>query len=123
MFEFVEEALDVIALLVERLIERPQLLSIRPRLDAGLSPELYDRLVEVLGVVGGVSKDRPWSQAFDKFCGSQNLALLSWTADQPRRIAEGVGRGVDLGAQAATGAAQALGIRPPFSLRAPAACW
>lgn len=30
--------------------------------------------------------------------------------------------GMDLGAQPASGPTQALGIRPPFCLRAPAAC-
>jgi hypothetical protein len=47
---------------------------------------------------------------------------LPWRADQARRIAQRVARGVDFGAQAAAGAAKALGIRPPFCRRAPAAC-
>jgi hypothetical protein len=47
---------------------------------------------------------------------------LSGRADQPNRIAERIAGGVDFGAQAAARPAQALGMRPPFCRRAPAAC-
>ena len=42
---------------------------------------------------------------------------------QAHRVAQRVGGGVYLGAQAAARAAQPLGIRPPLDRRAPAACW
>lgn len=123
MLEFVEEALDEVALLVEQFIEGALLLAIGPRLDDRLGAFLNDGVVEVLGVVGGVGDDRSWSEAFDELGRPQDFALLTWTTDQARRISQRVGGGVDLGAQAAAGAAQPLGIRPPFFLRAPAACW
>jgi hypothetical protein len=46
---------------------------------------------------------------------------LARRADEADRKSQRITGGVDFGAQAATGAAQALGIRPPLALRAPAA--
>jgi hypothetical protein len=51
-----------------------------------------------------------------------DIVFLSGTADQPDRIAQGVSSGMDFGTQTTSGAAQALGMEPPFSRRAPAAC-
>jgi hypothetical protein len=51
-----------------------------------------------------------------------DVVALAGRADQAHRIAQGVARGVDFRAQAAAGATKALGIRPPFCRRAPAAC-
>jgi hypothetical protein len=51
-----------------------------------------------------------------------DVVALAWRADQAHRIAERIAGGVDFGAQAAAGATKALGIRPPFCRRAPAAC-
>ena len=123
MLELAEEALDVVSLLVEHLIEGAELPPIGAWLDDRTGARLEHRVVEVFGVVGGVGDDRSWGKALNEFGGPKDLALLTWSADQPRRVAKGVGGGMDLGAQAAARAAQPLGIRPPFSLRAPAACW
>jgi hypothetical protein len=51
-----------------------------------------------------------------------DVIALARGADQADRIAKRVASGVDFGAQPAARSAQALGIRPPFALRAPAAC-
>ena len=51
-----------------------------------------------------------------------NVVALAWRADQAHRIAQRIAGGVDFGAQAAAGTTKTLGIRPPFSRRAPAAC-
>jgi len=80
-------------------------------------------LSEMIGVVALVGQDVLGVEAVDQGCGLADVARLTGTAEKTHRIAEAVGAGVDLGAQAAAGAAQALGMRPPFSRRAPAACW
>jgi uncharacterized iron-regulated membrane protein len=51
------------------------------------------------------------------------IVTLTWPEQQAHRVAKRVRGGMDLGAQAAAGAAQSLSIRPPFAMRAPAACW
>jgi hypothetical protein len=51
-----------------------------------------------------------------------DVIALARGADQSDWIAKRIAGGVDFGAQPASRAAQALGIRPPFALRAPAAC-
>jgi hypothetical protein len=66
---------------------------------------------------GGIGFD-----AVDKIVREGDVVALSRRADQSDRQTEGLGCGVDFRAQAASGATQALGIRPPFTLRAPAAC-
>ena len=78
--------------------------------------------MEVFGVIGRVGDGGLGGEAREQFRAAPHLALLAWPADQAHGIAEGVGDGVKLGAQAAARAAQPLGIRPPFSWRAPAAC-
>jgi hypothetical protein len=62
-----------------------------------------------------------WRQTVDQCLGLADIAGLSGCADEAYGIAKRFDGGVDLGCQAALGPAQALGIRPPFSLRAPAA--
>src|ERR1700730_381261 len=58
----------------------------------------------------------------DEFVRMSDIVFLSGTADQPDRIAQGVSSGMDFGTQTTSGAAQSLGMRPPFFRRAPAAC-
>jgi hypothetical protein len=77
----------------------------------------------VIGVITLVGDDGFGLKAFDEIVRLGDVVALAWPEQQADRIAERVGRGVDFGAQAAAGAAQALGIRPPLAIRAPAACW
>jgi hypothetical protein len=51
-----------------------------------------------------------------------DVIALPGRANQADRIAETITSSMDFGAQTAPRPAQALGIRPPFALRAPAAC-
>ena len=122
MLELVEEALDEVAFPVERLVGGVWPAAVTARRDDGLGPGLQDGVVEVVGVIGAVGDDGVGRQAIDQVVGAGDVVLLPRSRQQPCRIAEGVGCGVQLGAQAAAGAAQALGMRPPFSRRAPAAC-
>jgi hypothetical protein len=76
----------------------------------------------MISVIAFVGDGGGGSEAVDEFVRMGDIVFLAGTADQPDRIAQGVSRGMDFGAQPPSGAAQALGMRPPFSRRAPAAC-
>ena len=76
----------------------------------------------MVGIIALVGNGRAGIEAVDESVRKGNVVALPWSTDQADRIAEGIAGGMDLGAQPAPRPAQALGIRPPFSLRAPAAC-
>ena len=76
----------------------------------------------MIGVIALVADRSFRIEATDKLMCEGDVVTLPRRTDQAKRIAERVTGGVDLGAQTASRPAQALGIRPPFSLRAPAAC-
>ena len=78
--------------------------------------------MDVLGVIDPVGNDRATGNTFDQGRAKQNLAAKSGTGDQTDEVAKAVGGGVELGAKPAFRPAKTLGIRPPFSLRAPPAC-
>ncbi len=76
----------------------------------------------MVGIVALVADRGARIEAIDEFMREGDVVALPRRADQAERVAECVTGGVDFGAQATSRPAQALGIRPPFSLRAPAAC-
>ena len=122
MFDFIEEALYLVSLLVKVLIIIMWLTSVGSWRDDGFGPLFKDGLVEVICIIGGVSDDEVAGHTFDEVSPIKNLASLAGGCDEAGRMTMIVGCGMNFGCQAATGAAQTLGIRPPFSLRAPAAC-
>lgn len=97
--------------------------SIAPGRDDDLGPGAGDPLGKVVGIVALVGDGDFGGEAVDEIVGEGDVVALAGRADQADRQAEGLGGGMDLGAQAAARPAQALGIRPPLTLRAPAACW
>ena len=122
LFELVEEALDDVALLVEVGVVGTLDLAVSFRRDDGRRSGLNDALDEMVGVIALVGNGRAGVEAVDKIMGKGNVVALAGSADQTDRIAKRIAGGMDFGAQATPRPAQALGIRPPFSLRAPAAC-
>ena len=76
-------------------------------------------MVGVISLVGdgGIGVD-----TVDQIMGKGDVVALAGRADQSDRQAERLGGGVDLGAQASARPAQALGMSPPLTVRAPAAC-
>jgi hypothetical protein len=83
----------------------------------------FDNLiVQVIGVVAFVGDHGGGGEPVDEFVRMSDIVFLSGIADQPDRTAQGVSSGMDFGTQTPSGAAQALGMRPPFFRRAPAAC-
>jgi hypothetical protein len=79
-------------------------------------------LGEMVRVIAFVGDGGFGVDAVDQIMGKGDVVALARRADQANRQTERLGGGVDLGAQAAARPAQALGIRPPLTLRAPAAC-
>ena len=123
LLELVEEALDTVAFFVEGRVVAGDGRAGAGEGDHRLGAGALDRGAEVVGVVAPVGQHPAGAQALDQGRGPADVALLAGTGQQPHRIAKPVGAGVDLGAQAAARAAQALGMRPPFCRGAPAACW
>ena len=76
----------------------------------------------MIGVVALVGDRHVCGEAVDQFVREGDVVALAGRSDQADRIAERIASGVDFRAQAAARPAKALGIRPPFCLRAPAAC-
>lgn len=122
MFEFVEETLDEVALFVEFGVIGTLDLAVSLGGNDDLSPGFGDPVDEVVGIVSLVGQGGLGLEAVDERVGEGDIVALAGRADQPNRIAERVAGGVDLGAQSTSRPAQTLGIRPPFCLRAPAAC-
>ena len=123
LLQLVEEALDEIAFSVESPVVRPSLLSVRFGRDDRLCPGVSDGLVQVVGVISFVGDHGLRLEASDQLVAAGGIVALAWPEQQAHRVAKRIRGRVNLGAQAATGAAQSLSIRPPFAMRAPAACW
>lgn len=122
LFELVEEALDDVALFVEIGVIGALDRTVSLGRDDDFGPAFGNLLAETIGVITLVADCSLRSETLDEVVCEGNVVTLSRSADQAKRIAKCIAGGVDFGAQAAAGPAKTLGIRPPFSLRAPAAC-
>jgi len=76
----------------------------------------------VIGIVSFIGDGRFCIDAVDQIVSEGDVVALAGRADQADGKAQSLGGGVDFCAQTAARPAQALGIRPPLALRAPAAC-
>lgn len=76
----------------------------------------------MIGVITLVGNGASCLEAVDQIMSEGDVVALSGARDEADRIAERIACRMDFGAQAAARPAQALGIRPPFDRRAPAAC-
>ena len=90
--------------------------------DDDLGSYVGDLLVQAIGIVALVGDRGLGLEAVDERVGKGNVVALPWRANQANGKPERIAGSMDLRAQAAARPTQALGIRPPFSLRAPAAC-
>jgi len=122
LLELVEEALDDVALLIEIAVVGALDLAVPLGRDDDLGSSFGDLIAQMIGVVALIADRGARIEALDKVMCEGDIVTLPGRTNQAERITERVTRGVDLGAQPASRPAQALGIRPPFSLRAPAAC-
>src|ERR1017187_4262363 len=119
MLEFVEEALDEIALAIEREVAIPRRFAIgfgrNHRGDSSLS-EGIDQLISIVSLV---AKQGVWIGAVDQLLRASQIVGLSRGEHQFDRIAQSIDEGMDFGRQSATGSADRL-----FAVffRAPALC-
>lgn len=120
MLELTEEALDAVAFLVEIGVVRALDLAVALGRDDDLGAVSSNPVGEMVGIVSLVGEGRAGLDTVDQLMGEGDVVALAGRGDQSDRKPE---RGMDFGAQAAARPTQALGIRPPFALRAPAACW
>ena len=90
--------------------------------DDHLRPALDDGVGEMVGIVTLVGDDGTRFETLDQIMGQGDVVALARRTDQADGKTQSITCGMDLGTQAATRPAQALGIRPPLILRAPAAC-
>ncbi len=86
------------------------------------APPGIDGLCQGIGVVALVAQDRPGCEACDQVMGQRDVVALARARQKAHWIAQRIARRMNLGAQAAARPTQTLGIRPPLTLRAPAAC-
>ena len=88
----------------------------------------YDRLgaavgdegAQIVAIVCFVGDDAAGGHAGEKLGRGGDVAVLAGGEDETEGSAAGIGEGVDLGGQSASGTPQSLIPRPPFPF---AACW
>ncbi len=122
MLELAEEAFDAVAFLVEIGVVRTLDLAVALGRDDDLGAIFSNPVGEMVGIVSLVGEGRLGLDTVDQIMGKRDVVALAGRADQSDGKPERFGGGMDLGAQAAARPTQTLGIRPPLTLRAPAAC-
>ena len=122
VFDFAEEALNGVALFVEHPIAGVGPSPVVARRDNWGRTSLQDCVMEVLCVIGPVSDHGLAGDVLDQVRSVEHITAMAGACDQADGIAKAVGGGVELGAEPAFRTAKTLGIRPPFSFRAPLAC-
>ena len=122
LLEFAKEAFDGVSFSVETLVVGALNLAVALVWDNDLRSALDDGVGETVGIVTLVGDDGIRLETFDQLLSHGDVVALARRTDEADGKAQSITGGMDLGAQAATRPAQALGIRPPLSLRAPAAC-
>ncbi|MEO1105106.1 MAG: hypothetical protein AAFW98_15485, partial [Pseudomonadota bacterium] len=95
--EFVEEPFDEIALFIELPIAAVWAAAIAARGDDWHGTGLKDGVVEVLGIVGSVGNDGTAGMPRNQRCAKQDFATMAGARDERDRIAEAVGRRMQLG--------------------------
>ena len=80
---------------------------------------LFNKMVGIIPLIGQQS---PGLDVFDELMGKGDVMALARCAEQADGKPQRIAGGVDFGAQTPARPAKALGVRPPFCRRAPAAC-
>ena len=100
----------------------PLCLSITLGRDNDIDSSALDPAAQMIRVIALVREEGLRLETVDEVVCQSDVIALSRRSDQADWQAQRLASGMDLGAQSAARPTQALGIRPPFSLRAPAAC-
>jgi len=120
VFELAEEALDLIALAVDRRVDGALDLTITLGGDMGPSASGSDQVEDGLGAVAAVSDERACRrQAVDELGDRRLVRCLSSGQHDPERQAVLVHQGVDLGAQSSTRTADGVIRVSPSTLAGP----
>ena len=119
MLDFVEEALDEIALAVEREITIARHLAVGFRRDHWSDGPLIECVDQRIGVVSLVADERTRIGIFEQRLSASQVMVLPWRQHQAARIAQGIDESVDFGGQSAARSADRL--RAVF-FRAPGLC-
>src|SRR5262249_61821409 len=115
-----EEALDDVALFVQIGVVDTLDFAVSLGRDDDFGPAFGDFMAQMIGIITLVGDCGTRIEAIHQLMCEGDVVALPRRTDQAERIAERITGSVDFGAQATSRPAQALGIRPPFSLRAPA---
>jgi hypothetical protein len=120
MFEFVEEALDEVALGVEREVARAWDFAIGLRGNHGGDVSPGKGLDQDVGVVSLVPDQRLRLDIVKQRLRAGQIVSLAWREHQRDGVAEGIDERMDFGGQSAAGSTERL-----FAVffRAPALCW
>jgi len=121
LFDAAEEALDAVALFVERLVVGVLAFSMTPGRDDGIAALVDDKVEQSIGVIGLIGQDILGWQGFDQFASRGHVVLLARPGDKPDGQAERVYADMEFGSEAAARAAKRLGVWSPLFRRAPAA--
>lgn len=97
-------------------------LSITLGRDDDIDSSALDLVGQMISVMALVSEECLRVETVDEVVRQSDVIALSRRSDQADWQAQRLASGMDFGTQSAARPTQALGIRPPFSLRAPAAC-
>lgn len=98
VFEFVEEPLDQVALLVEVLVIGMRPAAVWPWRDDRLGTSVENGVVKVFGIVGPIGDDEAARDPLDQGRTKKNLASMARAGKEAGRIAEAIGGDVQLGA-------------------------
>jgi len=121
VFEFVEEALDEVALSVDRWIDRALVLSVALGRDMGGGAAGLDDCDDGAGVVTAIGDDVACqAHPVEQHRGGRLVGGLARREHEPDGQATSVDHGMDFGAQSSTRTTDGV-IRAPFF--PPAACW
>jgi hypothetical protein len=121
VLELAEEALDLIALAVERLGEAGPPFAIRFGGDVGHRTLALDQVSDRIAVISLVGKHNGAGiEPVEQFQRSRRIMCLACSQAEPERETLPVDDGVDLGREATTGATETVIWTPLFSV---AACW
>ncbi len=119
MFDSVEETLDEIALLVERLGKAVLVLAVGLVGYVGHGAPCLDLPAQPVGVIGLVTEqDIAFAQGAQQVPGPQKVMGLARRQDEFDRQAARIGERVDLGRQSASGAAHTMNVVAFFTLAA-----
>jgi len=120
VFEFIEEALDEIALAIECEVAGPWRLAVGLRRNHRSNVALSEGVEQRVGVVGLVANQGMRIDIVEQHLRTSQIVGLPRREYHLDRIAEGIDQGVDFGGQSA--ARSADGLLAVF-FRAPALCW